>query len=106
MRDNAPEAPGVFDPSRGCTSEREREKVELVLQLKAMGRRFEWRGALKVFRRAKASGMELDNNVYRSAIAGMDRLHVSTCGERQRVPGSLHGRGFNSRFHDNPAYAS
>ena len=43
-----------------------REKVELVLRLKDMGRRFEWRGALKVFRRAKAGGMVPDNSVYRS----------------------------------------
>ncbi|CAM9625134.1 unnamed protein product [Hapterophycus canaliculatus] len=69
-RENMPEAPGVFDPSRGFAGERERDKVELVLQLKAMGRRFEWRGALKVFRRAKAAGMVLDNTIY-SCIIGV-----------------------------------
>ncbi len=42
-----------------------RAKVELVLRLKEMGSRFEWRGALKVFRRAKAGGVVPDNSVYR-----------------------------------------
>lgn len=60
----------MFDPHRGCEpgqdTEVVREKVELVLRLKEMGRRFEWRGALKVFRRAAAGGMVLDNSVYRS----------------------------------------
>lgn len=70
----------MFDPRRGCESGQDaevvREKVELMLRLKDMGRRFEWRGALKVFRRAKAGGMVPDNSAYRSvkelraAVAG------------------------------------
>lgn len=68
-RDNAPDAPRVFDASRGYESDAARERVELVLRLKDMGRRFEWRGALKVFRRARARGMVMDNSVYRSAAS-------------------------------------
>lgn len=68
-RDNSPGAPGIFDPSRargpGQDAGAARERVELVLRLKEMGRRFEWRGALKVFRRAKAGGVVPDNSVYR-----------------------------------------
>lgn len=79
VRDNAPDAPDVFDPHRGCEpgqdTEVVREKVELVLRLKDMGRRFEWRGALKVFRRVTAGGMVPDNSVYRS----VDELFGSSC---------------------------
>ena len=72
IRDNAPAAPGAFDPARGWEGEggeATRDKVQLVLSLKAMGRRFEWRGALKVFRRAKEDGVVVDNSVYRSVSA-------------------------------------
>eukprot|EP00903_Cladosiphon_okamuranus_P014372 g13343.t1 len=62
----------MFDPRRGYEpgqdTEALREKVELVLRLKEMGRRFEWRGALKVFRRAKAGGMVPDSSVYSCVI--------------------------------------
>lgn len=73
IRDNAPAAPGAFDPARGWEGEggeATRDKVQLVLSLKAMGRRFEWRGALKVFRRAKEDGVVVDNSVYRSVSSG------------------------------------
>eukprot|EP00752_Nemacystus_decipiens_P004233 g3867.t1 len=64
----------AYGQDRGCEpgqdTEVVREKVELVLRLKDMGRRFEWRGALKVFRRAKAGGMVPDNSVY-SCIIGV-----------------------------------
>ena len=69
IRDNAPPAPGAFDPARGWEGEATRDKVQLVLSLKAMGRRFEWRGALKVFRRAKEDGVMVDNSVYRSVTS-------------------------------------
>ncbi|CAM9995223.1 unnamed protein product, partial [Ectocarpus sp. 12 AP-2014] len=68
-RDNAPDAPRVFDASRGCESEAARDRIELVLRLKDMGRRFEWRGAVKVFRRARARGMVMDNSVYSCIIS-------------------------------------
>lgn len=69
--ENAP--PEVFDPARavreggGCDAKTEavRVKVELLLRLKSMGQRFEWRGALKVFGRAKAAGIATDNSLYR-----------------------------------------
>lgn len=80
IRDNAPAAPGAFDPARGWEAEggeATRDKVQLVLSLKAMGRRFEWRGALKVFRRAKEDGVVVDNSVYRLVSAGC--WMVCTC---------------------------
>lgn len=70
--DNATQAEGVFDPSRLSEGDEDiesaRKKVELLLSLKGMGRRFEWRGALNVFRRARTGGMVVDNSVYRSAL--------------------------------------
>lgn len=41
------------------------DQLDLVLQLKAMGRRRQWRQALALFRRAKQNGTIADNNVYR-----------------------------------------
>lgn len=61
---------GAFHPVRGIEVDG-RSNVELLARLKAMGRRFEWRGALKVFRRAKAEGLVADNNVYRLELRGL-----------------------------------
>lgn len=68
IRENAPDVPGAFDPARcgkGGPRDGVRDKVELLIALKAMGRRFEWRGALKVFQKAKFGGVIVDNSVYR-----------------------------------------
>lgn len=40
-------------------------KLELLQQLREMGRRLEWRAALKVFRRARSKGLIADDIVYR-----------------------------------------
>lgn len=66
--DSVSDVPGALDAARSQESEGANawdDKFDLVLTLKGMGRRFEWRGALKRFRRAKEEGMVADNNVYR-----------------------------------------
>lgn len=79
-RDTSSGAPGMFDPLRagqpGQDTGAVRAKVELVLRLKEMGRRFEWRGALKVFRRTKAGGVVPDNGVYRYIVGPVSMCRV------------------------------
>lgn len=68
VRDSSTDVPDTLDAAGSQESTRANtcdDKFDLALTLKAMGRRFEWRGALKRFRRAKEEGMVADNNVYR-----------------------------------------